>query len=156
MISRKYGVWAISAAVLALGVYVMATVAQQTGNNPRTPAASGPISGQQTTLTGRIVDLHCYMTGQFPSADRAKCTADCITRGVPAALESDTGLVLLGQGMNSPSKTILPFAYQQVEATGKMFTRGNVKYLDITSVRPFPGHPEDEESDYDHEGADED
>ena len=50
---------------------------------------------REVTMSGKIVDLHCFMTGKFPSADHAKCTRECIRAGVPAALETEDSVVIL-------------------------------------------------------------
>lgn len=91
--------------------------------------------GREVTMTGRIVDLHCFMTGEYVSTDHTKCTADCIHAGVPAGLETDKDLIVLGQGMKSAAKTIAPFAFEKVEVKGKLFEKMGVQYLDITSIQ---------------------
>ena len=95
-----------------------------------------PNMGKEVTLSGQVVDLHCFMTGQFPSADRAKCTADCIRSGVPAALSTDSGVYILGQGPTGPAKALTAHAFQNVEIVGKVFEKGGVRYVDITSITP--------------------
>ena len=143
MFSRKIGFVGLSVTALALAVYVMSANAQQAG----TAKTGQPGAGQQLTITGRIVDLHGYMTGQFPSADHAKCTADSIRQGVPAGIETSAGLIILGQGPASAAKKIMPFAFQDVEVTGKLYTKGNVKYLDLVSIDAAETEADDEGSD---------
>jgi hypothetical protein len=111
--------------------------------------AERPGPAREVTLTGRIVDLQSFVTGQYRTANRAECTAACIRDGVPAGLETRSGVVVLGQGMTGPSKTVLPHAYQEVDVTGKLYKKGGLRYLDITSIRAqskeHPTEPEPEE-----------
>ena len=90
---------------------------------------------KDVTLTGRVVDFHCFMTGQMPSSDAAKCAADCIRAGVPVGLETSQGVIVLGTGIKGPAKTLLPFAHQTVEVCGMLFENGGVKYLDVSSIQ---------------------
>jgi hypothetical protein len=105
----------------------------------------GPEQGREVTLTGQIVDLHCAMTGQYPSEDRAKCTADCIRAGVPAALKIKAGFVVLGHGADGPAKAVLPHAFEHVDVTGKIYRAGGLRYLDIESIQPASGQAPAEE-----------
>src|ERR1051325_7244141 len=67
-----------------------------------TALMAGPAKGEHkttiepkiTTIEGRIVDIACFMSGQYTGNDRTKCTADCIRNGIPACLEtSHHGLI---------------------------------------------------------------
>lgn len=137
MTVRKIGlVSMVAAAAVAL---VLITSAPAADPKP------GAMPAKEVTLTGKVIDLHCYMTGQYPSADRAKCTSDCIRAGVPCGLETPTGVVILGQGMTGVTKSVLPLAFQQVEAKGKLFEKGGVKYLDVISIKQAGGMAEEEE-----------
>ncbi|MCB9851276.1 MAG: hypothetical protein H6817_11305 [Phycisphaerales bacterium] len=143
--TRKYmKLVAGGTATVALILLVAAafTVNAQASND-QSPATK-PAMAKDVVLTGTVVDLHCYMTGAMPSGDAAKCTADCIRAGVPAGLETDIGLVVLGQGMQGASKALLPYAHQFVEVRGKLFERDGVKYLDIASVEKAPKLTEEE------------
>jgi hypothetical protein len=111
---------------------------------------------REVTLTGRVVDVHCLMTGKFPKADRIKCTQECIKAGVPVALETDRGVFLLGTGPKSAAKTLAPLAYQLVDVRGKLYTRLGLKYIDLLSAKrkaapPVKKRPADEEEDEDDE-----
>jgi hypothetical protein len=96
MRSRHVVVGALATA--ALGLLVWSVNADVRGGR-------GEQVGKDVVVTGRVIDLHCFMTGQMPSSDPVRCTTDCIRAGVPAALESDTGLFVLGQGVTGPAKT---------------------------------------------------
>lgn len=151
MISKRIGLGALCIATIATLVLITSNLslyAQSTGTSKAgqlkdaANTLAGPLMGAATTLnakevtlTGRVVDFHCFMTGQMPSADTAKCTADCIRAGVPIGLETSRGLIVLGMGIKGPAKTLLPFALQSVEVRGKLFENGGVRYLDILSIQ---------------------
>lgn len=94
----------------------------------------GFMEGKEATLEGRIVDLHCFMTQKYSSADHAKCTAECIRAGVPSALETSSGLVIIGEGAKSPSAQLAPLALENARITGKLYERDGVRYIDLTKV----------------------
>lgn len=134
MTSKKFGLMTVSVLAVALAAYVVRVNAQQPAAKPQAQPTTQP-AVQEVTLKGRVVDLHGFMTGQFASADHVKCTADCIRQGVPAGLETAQGLVVLGQGANGPGRTLIPLAFQNAEVTGKLYTKGGVRYIDITSAK---------------------
>jgi hypothetical protein len=90
------------------------------------------------TLEGKVVDLHGFMTGAKPTDNLKQC-AECIRAGVPCALQTDTDLVVLGQGMTGPARAVADHAMQQVTIRGKLFEKSGVKYLDIETVEPKGG-----------------
>ena len=128
----------LSTAAVCLAVAIGSAIrADQTPGEPSAP--------KEVTLTGKIVDLHCYMSGKFPSADQIKCTRDCIKAGVPAALETADGLVILGQGMKGPESAVANLAMKKAEVRGTMYERHGVRYIDIASAREVDEPaPEDE------------
>jgi hypothetical protein len=99
---------------------------------------------RDVTLTGKIVDLQSFMTGKFASSDKAKCTRDSIRGGVPAALETKDGLVVIGEGTKGAARTIAPLAFQDAELKGKLYEKHGVRYIDITSAKAAKPEPEPE------------
>jgi len=113
---------------------------------------------REVTLTGKVVDLHCYMTERFPSADAVKCTRECIRAGVPAALETDDGLIIIGKGPKGPARDIAPLALQDVELKGRLYERHGLRYIDVISakaVKETPPVEEESETDEDDWESDE-
>lgn len=102
-------------------------------------------------MTGRVVSVHAFMTGQPASPDQAKSTADNLRSGVPAALDTPTGLILLGQGATGVGRTLIPLAFQEVEVHGKLYEKGGLKYIDIASVEAVAVEEEEEEDEKDGE-----
>lgn len=112
--------------------------------------AAGGSRGKETapkeiTVVGRVVDLHSYMTGRAGSNDMVRWTQMAIRAGVPAALETDDGVIVLGQGDRGPMRTILPFAYKNVEIRGKLHEKDGIAYLDIASAKKAQGVDDGEE-----------
>ncbi|MCK4659011.1 MAG: hypothetical protein KAV82_05765 [Phycisphaerae bacterium] len=139
---------AVSAAtILASALYA----GDKQGKKPA-PKQDKKSAPREVTLTGKVVDLHCYMTERFPSADAVKCTRECIRVGVPAALETDDGLIIIGKGLKGPARDIAPLALQNVELKGKLYERHGLRYIDIISAKvvkktpPVEEEPETDES----------
>ena len=109
---------------------------------------------RDVTLTGKIVDLQSFMTDKFESSDHAKCTQRCIQAGVPAALETEDGLIVIGEGPKGPARTIAPLAFRYAELKGKLYERQGIKYIDVASAKAAkdPESEEDTEEDWDSEG----
>lgn len=144
--SRRHWSWT-AVAVLAAGLAIVwlaggipAAAQMFTGQGTQ---------GQETTITGRVVDLHGFFTGKYASADKQRCTADCIRAGVPAGIETPEGLVIVGHGTRSAADLLAPLAWEEVQAQGRLYTKAGIRYLDLSAVKKAtPKHedwPEDEE-----------
>lgn len=107
--------------------------AKPAGGKDLEPKVRMPTS-RNVTLTGRLVDLHSFMTDTYPNPDRAKTTADLLKAGVPAALDTVAGLILLGTGTRGSADRLVPLAYQEVEIKGRLHYRRGARYLDVTSI----------------------
>jgi len=99
---------------------------------------------RDVTMVGKVVDLQSFMTGKYESSDQVKSTRDSIRAGVPAALETEEGIVILGQGMKGAARTLTPLAFQVVEAKGKLYEKHGLKYLDLSSAAVAKKSPEAE------------
>lgn len=104
---------------------------------------------REVTLTGRVVDLHNYMTEKFPSADKVKCTRECLSVGVPAALETDDGLVIIGKGPKGPARDMAPLALQNAELKGKLYERHGLRYIDVISAKAVKIVPSEDKQEFD-------
>jgi hypothetical protein len=101
---------------------------------PKSPGQPA-MQGKEVTLTGKVVDLHCFMTGVTRDKYAAKCTQKCLREGVPAALETDGGLILLGKGMTGIGREASRHALGMVEVKGKLYEKHGLKYLDAASMK---------------------
>ncbi len=93
-----------------------------------------PAKPEDVTLSGKVVDLQSFMTGKFANSDRIRATQDCIRQGVPAALETEEGLIIIGMGERGPSRTLIPLALKKVEVKGKLYEKDGLQYIDMASA----------------------
>lgn len=104
-----------------------------TTHEPKTHETKAP-EPKTTTIEGKIVDIYCATTGHYASTDHAKCSADCIRAGVPAAIETTNGMIILGDGMKSASAKLATMAHEHAKITGKLYEKNGVKYFDIEKI----------------------
>lgn len=90
----------------------------------------------EVTLTGEIVDLHCYTSRGARGEEHAGCSNACISRDVPAALLTDDGTLylLVNEKPVSVKEKIAGKAGKKVTARGKVVERSGLKALQLTSV----------------------
>lgn len=95
------------------------------------PAADEPV-----TLTGEIVDLHCYTSRGAHGPEHSGCSNACISRDVPAALLTEDGTLylLLNEKSVSVKEKIAGLAGKKVTAKGKVVERSGMKALQLASV----------------------
>jgi hypothetical protein len=88
------------------------------------------------TLTGTVVDMHCYVTHGIHGGDHTGCANACIARGVPAGFLTDDGVlyVLFGATPHSVKETVKDLADVPAKATGTPVVRGGVKGLQLKSI----------------------
>ena len=85
-------------------------------------------------LAGKIVDLYTYLTGQTPPKGKLKSPAQLIRNGVPAGLETDKGLVIIGAGRKVTPRTIAKHAGKKVELKGRLYEKAGLKYIDVEAI----------------------
>ncbi len=100
---------------------------------------------EEVTLIGQLVDLQTYMTEKCSGEDFARCTRDNIRAGVPAALVSDDGLIVIGTSDKGPARLLLPLAYQEVEMNGMLYDKDGLLYIDMASVKVYKEEGEEEQ-----------
>jgi hypothetical protein len=88
------------------------------------------------TLTGEVVDLHCYLTRGATGPEHAGCGNACLARGVTAGFLADDGrvFVLLGGRPFSVKDQIAGLAGQKVTLTGTPVERGGVRALRLKTA----------------------
>jgi hypothetical protein len=71
----------------------------KTGGWTPTTVAAGvnkkPLDGKQTTITGEVVDLSCYLQLGKHGASHASCGSKCIAAGEPIGIVTKSGEVYL-------------------------------------------------------------
>lgn len=153
--------WVASAlaVVIATSIGISSLFAQERSRSK--PRTSPPRStrSQEVTLSGKVVDLQSHMTGEFVGKNPEACSRNCIRRGVPAALETESGLIVLGMAKGNLSK-LAPHAMQLVELRGTLYEKHGVKYLEVASIKKLKAlelkpEPEDEPEEEAEEDPDE-
>jgi hypothetical protein len=91
---------------------------------------------EPVTLTGEIVDLHCYTSREAKGEQHGGCANACISRDVPAGLLTADGTLylLLNEKSTSVKEKITGKAGKQVTAKGKVLDRSGMKVLQLESV----------------------
>ena len=88
------------------------------------------------TLTGSVVDMHCYVTHGIKDAKHTACSNACIARGVPAGFLADDGTlyVLFDEKPFSVKDKVAGLADVPARLTGTPVVRGGIKGIQIKSI----------------------
>ncbi|HEX7253784.1 MAG TPA: hypothetical protein VF376_12955, partial [Thermoanaerobaculia bacterium] len=88
------------------------------------------------TLSGTVVDMHCYVTHGIHDAKHTACSNACIARGVPAGFLADDGTlyVLFDEKPFSVKDKVAGLADVPVTLTGSPVVRGGIKGIQIQSI----------------------
>ncbi|HEY0157757.1 MAG TPA: hypothetical protein VGF28_10770 [Thermoanaerobaculia bacterium] len=90
---------------------------------------------ETVTLTGEVVDLHCYTSRGAHGEEHAACSNACISRDVPAGLLVDGTLyLLLNEAPVAVKDKVAGLAGKTVKATGKVVERNGMKALLVDTV----------------------
>ena len=97
-------------------------------------------AGKETTVTGEVVDVSCYLAHGAKGADHQGCAEACIKAGGPVGILSSTGKLYLSvmpdDHSAGPSAKLMDYVGKQVKATGMLRTKAGVNGIMITSVEP--------------------
>ena len=99
-------------------------------------AFTGSAADEAVTLTGQIVDMHCYISRGAKGEEHAGCSNACISRDVPAGFLADDGTLylLINEKPVSVKEKIAGKAGKKVTVHGKVVERSGVKALQLSSV----------------------
>lgn len=132
----------LAAAAFAVAAVIAGASSLRAGGERKKPAKP-----EDVTLVGKVVDLQSYMTDKFTNSDPVRATQDSIRQGVPAALETEEGLIVIGMGERGPSRTLIPLAFKKVEMKGKLYEKDGLQYIDMASAIMVKEKEEAEEGD---------
>ena len=112
--------------VAAAGLVILAFIA----------SAAEQKGAAQQSVTGEIVDTHCYLSRGAHGEEHAECGNACLSRDVPAALLSDDGTLylLLSERSVSVKDKVAGKAGKKVTAHGKVVERNGWKAIQVTSI----------------------
>lgn len=104
-----------------------------------TPLAS---QGESVTITGRVVDVSCFLAlGQSGTAHR-QCATACGRSGVPLAILSTDGTLYMpvsAKPSDAQNPRLLPFAEGPVKVTGTHRLRAGMHTIEIKTIEAPPG-----------------
>jgi hypothetical protein len=88
------------------------------------------------SLTGTVVDMHCYVTHGIHDAKHTACANACIARGVPAGFLADDGTlyVLFDEKPFSVKEKVAGLADVPATLTGTPVVRGGIRGIQIKSI----------------------
>lgn len=99
-------------------------------------AFAGIAADEPLTLTGEIVDMHCYISRGAKGQEHAGCSNACISRDVPAGFLADDGTLylLVNEKPVSVKEKVAGKAGKKVTVHGRVVERNGVKALQLASV----------------------
>ena len=95
-------------------------------------AEKAEAAGAPQTISGEIVDMACYMSGEEHGAKHAKCAGMCVTGGAPMGLLTKSGdlyLVVADHADEKPYEEAKKMAGSDAKLTGKVTKKGGVRAL---------------------------
>lgn len=99
-------------------------------------AFTGRAADEAVTITGEVVDLHCYTSRGAHGEEHAGCANACLSRDVPAGILTEDGTVylLLSEKSVSIKEKVAGKAGKKITAHGQVVERGGLKALKVVSI----------------------
>lgn len=99
-------------------------------------AFAGSAADEPVTMTGEIVDMHCYTSRGAQGEEHAGCANACISRDVPAGFLAEDGTLylLLNEKSVSVKEKVAGKAGKKVTVRGKIVEKSGIKVLQLASV----------------------
>lgn len=90
-------------------------------------------------VTGRVVDLDCWLAKGKGAVTDAKCIGDCAVQGDPLVIATGDGRIYYPVSMTMPSSPVgaawlSKYCGQQVNVTGTVIARGDGRAIAISGV----------------------
>ena len=100
-------------------------------------------AAEDVTLSGEVVDLHCYLTRGARGPDHAGCANACIGRGVTPGFVAEDGRVflLLAEKPFSVKDQVAGLAGQTVMVRGAAVERDGLRGLQLKAIERKAGSP---------------
>jgi hypothetical protein len=120
----------IAITILAAGVAPLAS------QKPDSPA------GESVTITGRVVDVSCFLALGASGADHKQCARSCSRSGVPLAVLSNDGVLYMpvsAKPADSQNPRLAPFAEGPVKVTGTHRLSAGMHTIEIKTIEAAPG-----------------
>ena len=94
-------------------------------------------TGAPQTITGEVVDMACYMSGEEKGEKHAKCAGMCVTGGAPMGLLTKEGalyLVVANHADEKPYEEAKKLAGADAKLTGQVTKKGGVQALIVNKT----------------------
>jgi hypothetical protein len=117
---------------LLLAITILAGgVAPLASQKPDSPA------GESVTITGRVVDVSCFLALGSSGADHKQCARACARSGVPLAILSTYGTLYMpvsAKPADAQIPRLAPFAEGPVKVTGTHRLRAGMHTIAIKTI----------------------
>ena len=99
-------------------------------------AFSARADNDSVSISGEIVDLHCYTSRGAHGEEHSGCGNACLSRDVPAGLLTKDGTLylLVNEKSNSVKEKVAGNAGKMVTAKGTLVERGGMKVIQVVSI----------------------
>jgi hypothetical protein len=98
-------------------------------------AADMATSGDETTVTGEVLDMACYLDHGAHGDKHADCAKMCISSGLPVGIKSLDGTVYLLIGDHKPANDKLAeYAAKTITVKGKLVSRDGLNLLENIEI----------------------
>jgi hypothetical protein len=117
--------------LLSFGILVSQVFAQAAKEKP---------AKAETTITGEIIDVKCYLTGmgEGRGGDHKQCAVDCINGGLPVGLLDEQTekvyTIVPKKGMEGANKSLVRYVAERVKLTGTIVEKGGTRLFVFTRV----------------------
>ncbi|MCG3138399.1 MAG: hypothetical protein HJJLKODD_02262 [Phycisphaerae bacterium] len=90
---------------------------------------------EATVMSGKLVDLKSYMSEELEGDELVRMIQSNLREGIPAAIETKEGLVVVGWDRKIPKAKVLQMANQDIEVRGLLYEKSGLHYMQVTAVR---------------------
>jgi hypothetical protein len=122
---------------LVLSIVLLAGgVAPLASQKPDSPA------GESVTITGRVVDVSCFLALGQSGAAHKQCATACSRSGVPLAILTTEGTLYMpvsAKPSDSQSPRLSPFAEGPVKVTGTHRLHAGMHTIEIKTIEAHRG-----------------
>jgi len=90
-------------------------------------------------VRGEVLDMTCYIAYNMSGPEHAADARECIRKGLPVGIKSETGKVYLltGKPRHSVNAELADYAAQIVTIRGKETARDRIAQLQVEEIRNF-------------------
>ena len=91
-------------------------------------------SSEESTVTGEVVDMVCYIDEGSSGAEHAECAKTCIKMGLPVGIKSEGKTYLLVGEHKPMNEELAPLAAKTVTVKGKVVSRDGFNMIENAEI----------------------